>query len=453
MPDLIQQQFLKALAQGDVDRIREFIAAGADVNRPIGNPGGETPLIRAITAEQLNLVDLLIENGADVNLRWAGPTFWTPLMFAHNNPAILARLLAAGADVNARAAVQYIDTSSPGRRSGGETTLHLAAAANNSEAVNVLVHAGAEVEAKAEDDCAPLDYAIRMGSATAAAVALAEAGAELTPERLARMHSAAHNPESDFVSASPERFAQAPNQQTIPPEVQGDAALQAESDRIPRCPSCHALLYSRIPKLCGNCGKLLPAELLVSEQKTQTLQDERKWTRELASKFDYQSSLETHGQQRPLRAPKDLLRKISCADEFKDRKRPSFPLYILGYYCVFLLPAFVIIRLGVAPSSTVLGVTVALIAFFCYRAWQRASPICPNCKQNIRFCPAAYCHVCGERLRHNRCLSCDVDHSWTSFLVPGRSGNFQNIAFCPGCGVFLDSHVPRWRPSLRKGDY
>jgi len=68
MTNLMQQQFVAALGQGDGERVRELVAAGADVNRPIGNPGGETPLIRAITTGQSDMVDLLLANRAELLL-------------------------------------------------------------------------------------------------------------------------------------------------------------------------------------------------------------------------------------------------------------------------------------------------------------------------------------------------------------------------------------------------
>jgi len=297
----VQQQFLKALDQEEPVRLRELIASGANVNGPIGNPGGETPLIRSITTGKVDLVNLLIENGADVNLRWKGPTLWTPLMFAHDNSAVLARLLAAGADVNARAAARCIDAS-PGvgrLRSGGETALHLAAAANNADAVKLLVQGGADVEAMDQDGRGPLDYAIEQGNATAAAEALVAARARLTPERVEKMHSAAHNAESDLGVLLPltgpiprpreSQAGRAPAPIRVPqrpaPQAQPDDLGQSEL----RCPYCHALLYSRIPKLCGRCGKQLPPKLLSNEQQAKALGEERRWASELANQFDASS--------------------------------------------------------------------------------------------------------------------------------------------------------------------
>src|SRR5215472_14104828 len=94
----LQREFWAALGAGNPTRVREVVAAGADVNLPIGTPGGETPLIRAIASRDRAMVSLLLDLGADVNQRWNGPKSWTPLMFAHDIPEMLEVLIAAGAD-------------------------------------------------------------------------------------------------------------------------------------------------------------------------------------------------------------------------------------------------------------------------------------------------------------------------------------------------------------------
>ncbi len=457
MPDTLQQQFLSALDRGNLERIREVILAGADVNRPIGNPGGETPLIRAITTAQMELVSLLIENGADVNLPWKWPTLWTPLMFAYDNPAIIAQLLASGADVHARAAAPSMGgiASAPQSGSGGETALHLAAAANNAEAVKLLVQAGADVEAKAENGFGPLDCALALGAPTAAAVALVEGGAQLTSDRLEKMHTAAHDPDSNLVyfpciseatASQRKKEADSARDHIVPRNDYRQSEL--------RCPFCHSLLYSRVPKLCGRCGKLLPLEILNAAQEAHEFQEQRKWAWELANSFDQKHSERCYNHNdvsNPSPSPKQLLRQDSCAAEFKHRKRPGFMLHVLAYYLVFLLPAFTVVRLKIIDAQKTLSVAIVLIAFFCYRAWQRASPICPNCKQDITHCTANYCHICGESLQNRRCEICDVDASWSSFLRPwGNAGNLRRVIFCPGCGVLLESKIPRSRPLFRK---
>src|ERR1017187_6565274 len=256
MPDpALQRALWTSLSRGDSARIRELVADGADVNLPIGNPGGETPLIRTITTGDLGLVRVLLELGADVNLPWKGPRSWTALMFAHDNPAMIRELVAAGTDVNARTTAHSIRSPSGGmvRVPGGETALHLAASASNAEAIRVLLEAGAEVEALAENGLAPLDYALRLGSATEAATALVEAGAQLTPQRLEAMHSGAHSSDSyllvfPFLTETspgpPAHQADRPRPEAEKPR-QGTTRLESHGV-VPeefRCPKCQALIY------------------------------------------------------------------------------------------------------------------------------------------------------------------------------------------------------------------
>ena len=59
-----------AVRDGDAERVRELLAAGADVDALSDN--GLTPLHIAVLAGDYNLVRLLIEAGADVNLNVRG---------------------------------------------------------------------------------------------------------------------------------------------------------------------------------------------------------------------------------------------------------------------------------------------------------------------------------------------------------------------------------------------
>jgi hypothetical protein len=473
MPDpALQRALWTSLSRGDSARIRELVADGADVNLPIGNPGGETPLIRTITTGDLSLVRVLLESGADVNLPWKGPRSWTPLMFAHDDPAMLRELLAARADVNARTTAHSIRSPSDGLVPvpGGETALHLAASASNAEAVRVLLESGAEVEAVAENGRAPLDYALRLGSATEAATVLVEAGAQLTPQRLEAMHSAAHSTDSDLLvfpfltGASPDPPADPAGRQRHGPETtpQGSPGLEPHgaAPKEFKCPKCHALIYSRKPKICGHCGALLPTELILTDQEAHALAEERRWARELAEKFGTSGSALGKlpvPQVRPVAgkglpatfSPQDLLRRASCAEEFRRRDRPVFWLYMVGYGFLLLTSAFLWINLGARVPEALL-VMLVFAAWMCFRAWQTASPICPNCRQNIRYCATAFCHLCGQPLIHRRCEACGVDNSWMGFFRSyTQAGNLRWIAYCPGCGVCLDSKVSRWRPGSR----
>ena len=460
----LQRRLWSAVAAGDTTLVRQLVTAGADVNAASDSLGGETPLIRAITEGDVAMVTALIEAGANVDLPSKGPQGWTPLMFAHDNPVMLARLLAAGADVSLGTSLGMTrPPSGDSTLPRGETALHLAAAAGNVAAVRMLLEAGAEVEARTEDGRAPLDYAVQLGAVTEAAVVLVEAGAHLTPERLEAMHTSAHRPDSDLMAFPFSAETTTARGQGGDNQGPGNRAAQpprTESANGPseyRCPNCHALIYSRKPKICGQCGELLPPELVLTDSEAQTLADERSWARELAHKFGSRDPAVASLTQRPLSragsattaagpiSAEDLLRRVSCAEEFRHRDRPAFWFYAMGYGLAFSAAVVIPFTLERLPPRYLLFITVSF-ALLCARAWQVSSPICLSCKQNIRSCPPGFCHVCGEPLRNGRCANCAVDISWTRLLRPYSSrGNLRRIAYCPGCGVHLDAKVGRWR--------
>jgi ankyrin repeat protein len=447
-------------------RLQELIALGADVNLPANDPDGQTPLIRAVVAGDPDIVRALIQAGANVNIPEALRKCRTPLMFAHANPAILSELIAAGADVNARSAVHEVvspidDTR---RRHGRETALHFAAGANHPAAVRLLIQAGAEIEASAEDGLAPLDFALRSGTPTEAAEALVEAGAKTTPERLALMHASVHRPDSDIREFpwvnSPESNVNRPAPNLPPAEKkQADPveAAGAGPHGEAKCPKCGALLYSRRARLCGRCGAVLPPELILTDEQVAARQDEREWARDLANAFSGHPSpanasprdLTESASAKANLSAESLLQRTSFVEEFRRRDRPDFWLYLLGYSFTALTFVAISRITGAIPLSAGL-ILAGFLTFSCFMAWRRASPICPNCKQNIRVCAASHCHRCGNPLQAKRCAACSVDYSWTGWLSAYTNrGNSGWITYCPGCGVELDSWITRWRLGRR----
>lgn len=132
----VEFRLLVACALGDVNRVRELLAAGANANKPCYDDfGGVTPLVMTVgLSRSADVASLLIEAGADVNNEWSEGTtaifeatsdqFYdiakvliaggaevnvclsngmTPLMFAVRNGALrcVELFLDAGADVNA----------------------------------------------------------------------------------------------------------------------------------------------------------------------------------------------------------------------------------------------------------------------------------------------------------------------------------------------------------------
>jgi ankyrin repeat protein len=75
---LFGQAILEAVAQKDYDKVSELIKKKGIVNKQGKN--GVTPAQKAATVNDLKILQLLVENGADTNL--AGDAGWTPLMIA-----------------------------------------------------------------------------------------------------------------------------------------------------------------------------------------------------------------------------------------------------------------------------------------------------------------------------------------------------------------------------------
>ena len=90
-----------AVREGNIEAIKQHIAAGTDVDAKDGIGG--TLLYMAASNGYKEIVELLITNGADVNAKDDGS--WTSLHSAamHGNKEIVELLIAKGADVNAKA--------------------------------------------------------------------------------------------------------------------------------------------------------------------------------------------------------------------------------------------------------------------------------------------------------------------------------------------------------------
>ncbi len=132
-----------SVERGDLARARELLAAGADANaRSQASDSGMRLLHVAVWGRAPLMLSLLIEHGADVDGRTSRGE--TPLLAAmqwwseRGDLEIVRRLLAAGADPNAR------------RGKTDPTPLHLAVGNDAAEVVDLLLAAGADPSAVAE---------------------------------------------------------------------------------------------------------------------------------------------------------------------------------------------------------------------------------------------------------------------------------------------------------------
>ena len=125
----------KAIREGDLQRCRALVLAGADLAATSKN--GWTALHVAATVEHPAITRLLLESGAPpgAGLKEGG---WTPLhvAVARDHVETVKALLDGGSDVNARASADF-------------TPLHVAAWYNRlGQATAVLMQHGADAEAK-----------------------------------------------------------------------------------------------------------------------------------------------------------------------------------------------------------------------------------------------------------------------------------------------------------------
>jgi ankyrin len=158
----------EAAILGRADLLETLLKAGADVESP--NADGQTALMVVARTGRVDAARLLLKYGAKVNAveRWRGQTalMWA---VAQKQPAMVAELVKAGADVNARSTVNNWErqvTAEPRaiyRPAGGLTPLLYAAREGCVECARLLVDAGAEINLADPEKISPLLMAVING--------------------------------------------------------------------------------------------------------------------------------------------------------------------------------------------------------------------------------------------------------------------------------------------------
>ena len=135
---------------GHAEIAKELIAAGGDVDACTCNESKSTPLLTAIESGHTEIGRMLLDHGADT--RATNGIGVSPLLMAafRNDVRMMLALINKGADVNHRFSVT------------GWSPLHAASACNNPVAIAILVHAGANVNARDNDGDTPLIAACSM---------------------------------------------------------------------------------------------------------------------------------------------------------------------------------------------------------------------------------------------------------------------------------------------------
>jgi ankyrin repeat protein len=160
-----------ACINGSQAMVEKLLGAGADPNTTM--PEGDTALMTAARTGNVGAVKALLARGAGVDARenWKGQTalMWAA---AGNNAATVKALIEAGADVQARTKYtprplartggigREAERNSDVTKQAGFTALHFAVRAGASDAVKVLLGAGATVHDATSDGTGVLVLAI-----------------------------------------------------------------------------------------------------------------------------------------------------------------------------------------------------------------------------------------------------------------------------------------------------
>lgn len=159
-----------AVQQQQKDMVQFLLEQGADPDMA-GKTDGETPLLAAVDAGSLELVKLLVKYGSDVSASDGGGT--TPFMYASESMEIALFLIKAGADLEAA-------------EWDGTTSLMWAVIGENAKLVAEVLKRGVNVNALDNEGQSALDFAIRDKLPEIQALlrqAGAQTGAELRPPK------------------------------------------------------------------------------------------------------------------------------------------------------------------------------------------------------------------------------------------------------------------------------
>ena len=140
----------RAAYDGNIEAVKQHLAAGTDVNVKNEDDNGMTPLHYAAFFSHRQIAELLIATGADVNAKEEDGM--TPLhVAAHEGHKEIAELLIAkSADVN-------LNNKTAG------TPLHYAVSKGQKEIAELLIEKGADVNAAFNNVVIPLHYAASKG--------------------------------------------------------------------------------------------------------------------------------------------------------------------------------------------------------------------------------------------------------------------------------------------------
>jgi ankyrin repeat protein/beta-lactamase regulating signal transducer with metallopeptidase domain len=205
----------RAASQGDIEKVKSLIEKGINVNTK--DKEGYTAIYDAAARGHKDVVEFLINKGADINIRVdidaKNSGLWTPLQTAvrHNQASVVELLISKGASVNTKdkwgfsplhtaakhgytgVAEHLIDKGADlnAKNNNGETPLHIAARRNNKLAAELLITKDANINAKNKWNRTPMEIALDQGHRQIVELLHKHGARVLTSEGATALHEAA----------------------------------------------------------------------------------------------------------------------------------------------------------------------------------------------------------------------------------------------------------------------
>jgi ankyrin repeat protein len=169
-----------AVQSGDVAELKRLLDAGYDISATIEDDRSLFTI--AVESERLDIVETLLERGANVNSSFGNIYDALFSACAYQNPDLASLLVRHGADIKRR----YTTQSSQGDV-GNQTALSFAASKGCFEICKMLIENGAELDVVSDAGYTPLMWALTNGASEQVALLLLEAGANPDPNTMPRV--------------------------------------------------------------------------------------------------------------------------------------------------------------------------------------------------------------------------------------------------------------------------